>query len=91
MFHENFLKKKKKFLIFFVENIQLCVYRERKITLKKKKNLDKDSYLSEKMKAVSVNDERRKREWSFYFYIEKKKKKLVSYEMCTSEHYNIGT
>lgn len=73
MFHENFLKKKKKFLIFFVENIQLCVYRERKITLKKK-NLDKDSYLSEKMKAVSVNDERRKREWSFYFYIEKKKK-----------------
>lgn len=60
MFHENFLKKKK-FLIFFVENIQLCVYRERKITLKKK-NLDKDSYLSEKMKTVSVNDERRKRE-----------------------------
>lgn len=88
MFHENFLKKKKKFLIFFVENIQLCVYRERKITLKKK-NLDKDSYLSEKMKTVSVNDERRKREWSFYFYIEKKK--LVSYETCTSEHYNIGT
>lgn len=88
MFHENFLKKKK-FLIFFVENIQLCVYRERKITLKKK-NLDKDSYLSEKMKTVSVNDERRKREWSFYFYIEKKKK-LVSYETCTSEHYNIGT
>lgn len=75
MFHENFLKKKK-FLIFFVENIQLCVYRERKITLKKK-NLDKDSYLSEKMKTVSVNDERRKREWSFYFYIEKKKTRLL--------------
>lgn len=61
MFHENFLKKKKVSHFFRRKNTQLCVYRERKITLKKK-NLDKDLYLSEKMKAVSVNDERRKRE-----------------------------
>lgn len=61
MFHENFLKKKKVSNFFRRKYPTVCIQRA-KNNSKKKKNLDKDSYLSEKMKTVSVNDERRKRE-----------------------------
>lgn len=61
MFHENFLKKKKKVSHFFRrKNTQLCVYRERKITLKKKKISIKTCIFPRKWKLLAwmMNEER---------------------------------
>lgn len=84
-------KKKKKVSNFFRRKYPTVCIQRAKNNSKKKKISIKDSYLSEKMKAVSVNERTKKERMIVLFLYRKKKKNSSPTRRVRLKHYNIET